>query len=127
MYEKLKSFLLDDHIFFGLIVIMVAISSFGLGRASVAADREALPGVRLINSAAVPPLPEGLSLSSSSAVTISPVAKGSFVASKSGTKYHLTSCPGAKQIREENKIYFSSKQEALAAGYKPAANCPGLQ
>jgi methylphosphotriester-DNA--protein-cysteine methyltransferase len=48
------------------------------------------------------------------------------VASKSGTKYHLPTCPGAKQIKSTNLITFNSKQEAEAAGYTPASNCPGL-
>ena len=48
------------------------------------------------------------------------------VASKSGTKYHLLDCPGAKTIAEKNKIYFKSIVEAIAAGYTPAANCKGL-
>ncbi len=49
------------------------------------------------------------------------------VASKSGTKYHLPNCPGAKQIKESNKIFFASVEEAIRAGYTPAANCPGLK
>lgn len=51
---------------------------------------------------------------------------GQLVASKSGTKYHLPNCPGAKQIKESNKIFFNSVEEATRAGYTPAANCPGL-
>lgn len=49
-----------------------------------------------------------------------------YIASKSGAKYHLPSCPGAKQIKPENRIEFKSKEEAEARGYSPAANCPGL-
>lgn len=51
---------------------------------------------------------------------------GKYVASISGTKYHLPSCSGAKRIKEENKVWFNSKEEAEKAGYKPASNCPGL-
>ncbi|HYF29320.1 MAG TPA: Ada metal-binding domain-containing protein [Candidatus Paceibacterota bacterium] len=51
---------------------------------------------------------------------------GTYVASKSGTKYHLPSCSGAKRIKEENKVWFATKEAAEAAGYAPAANCPGL-
>jgi hypothetical protein len=49
------------------------------------------------------------------------------VGSKNGTKYHLVTYPGAKQIKEENKVYFDSIESARAAGYTPAANCKGLE
>jgi hypothetical protein len=49
-----------------------------------------------------------------------------FVASKSGTKYHYPWCPSALKIKEENKIWFSTREEAEKAGYTPAANCKGL-
>lgn len=48
------------------------------------------------------------------------------IASKNGSVYHYIWCPGAKQIKEENKIYFNSKQEAEKAGYRAAKNCEGL-
>lgn len=53
-------------------------------------------------------------------------ASGTYLASKNGTKYYLPSCGGSKRIKEENKIWFDTKAEAEAAGYGPAANCPGL-
>ncbi len=55
-----------------------------------------------------------------------PSTEKQIVASKNGTVYHYVWCPGAKQIKEENKIYFYSPQEAEKAGYRPAKNCPGL-
>lgn len=48
------------------------------------------------------------------------------VASKTGSKFHLLDCPGAKQISEKNKVYFESPALALKAGLSPAANCRGL-
>ncbi|TSC68096.1 MAG: hypothetical protein G01um101466_553 [Parcubacteria group bacterium Gr01-1014_66] len=54
-----------------------------------------------------------------------PVLQG-FVASKNGTSYHYPWCPGAKKIKEENKIVFATREEAEKRGYKPAGNCPGL-
>ncbi|MES2994961.1 MAG: Ada metal-binding domain-containing protein [Patescibacteria group bacterium] len=53
-------------------------------------------------------------------------AAGKYVASKSGSKYHLPTCSGAKRIKEENKVWFDTKEQAAAAGYGPASNCPGL-
>lgn len=52
--------------------------------------------------------------------------QGGYVASKSGTKYHLPWCGSAKQIKEENKIWFATKEEAEKAGYTPSANCKGI-
>jgi hypothetical protein len=49
-----------------------------------------------------------------------------YVASKSGTKYHLPTCLGARSITEANKVWFSTKAEAEKAGYSPARNCKGI-
>lgn len=45
------------------------------------------------------------------------------VVSKNSDKYHFSWCSGAKRIKEENKIWFNSTQEAERAGYTLAANC----
>lgn len=60
------------------------------------------------------------------AVSAIPQATGTYVASKSGTKYYLPSCSGAKRIKEENRVWFNSKEEAQNAGYGPASGCKGL-
>lgn len=51
---------------------------------------------------------------------------GKYVASKNGTKYYLPSCGSANRIKEENKIYFNTKEEAEAAGFTPSSTCKGL-
>ncbi len=53
-------------------------------------------------------------------------AGGQYVASKTGKSYHLPWCSGAKLIKEENKVWFTTKEEAEARGYTPAGNCPGI-
>ena len=45
------------------------------------------------------------------------------VASKNSDKYHYTWCAGAKKIKEENKVWFSSAEEAESKGYTLAGNC----
>lgn len=52
--------------------------------------------------------------------------QGKYAASKSGTRYHLATCPGAKSISAANKVWFDTKEAAEAAGYAPASNCPGI-
>jgi hypothetical protein len=55
-----------------------------------------------------------------------PAQAGKYVASKNGTKYYLPTCGTAKRIKDENKVWFASKEQAASAGYAPGANCPGL-
>jgi hypothetical protein len=47
------------------------------------------------------------------------------VASRSATSklYHFTWCSGAKRIKEENKLWFTTEADAISAGYSLAANC----
>lgn len=116
MFEKLKSFLADDAFFYTIVILLVAGISFGLGRHSVGQKmaQNSSPGVVLHESTEV--------------VTDEvKVEQATVVGSRSGTKYHLLDCPGAQQMKEENKVYFESVDMAEAAGYTPAANCPGLQ
>lgn len=48
---------------------------------------------------------------------------GMFVASKNSTIYHKPDCKYVKRIKEENKVWFKSAEEAEKAGYKPDKNC----
>lgn len=114
---KLERFL-ESRYFLAVVLILVAVSSFSLGRISKIHD--AREPVRLISSAGVGEV-KGVATSNIS------LDSASVVASKNGTKYHLATCPGAKQISEKNKISFASIEEARASGYTPAANCKGLK
>ena len=99
-----------DDIFLVIIIILFALICFAFGRISA------------IREGKFP-----ISVESASHIqTDTQVPRGELVGSKNGTVYHYTSCPGAKRIKEENKIFFNSREEAEKAGYRPAANCPGL-
>jgi hypothetical protein len=50
-------------------------------------------------------------------------AGGQVVGSKNGDRYHYPWCPGADQIKEENKVWFASEAAAIEAGYTKAKNC----
>lgn len=43
-----------------------------------------------------------------------------FVASINSDLYHHISCPSVKQIKEENKVWFTTSEEAEKAGYSPS-------
>jgi hypothetical protein len=101
-----------------LIIILVAASSFGLGRLSVTEKpREPLVIRGGKNNAALE------NLAAAGATTASSNAEGPVVASKAGAKYHYPWCPGAKTISEKNKITFHNAEEAEKAGYTKANNC----
>ena len=99
-----------DDIFLVIAVFLIALASFGIGRLSIL--YEADEPLRVF-------YPEEQETSAA-------VETGEYVASISGTKYHLPWCSGAQNIKEGNKIWFNTKEEAELSGYEPAANCPGL-
>lgn len=120
MHEKFKFFLANDQYFYGCLVIIVGLLSFILGQLSVNQVKEESSANKILIEK-----PDKID------ETNSKISAGELnqpiIASKSGTKYHLISCPGANQIKKENRITFASVEEARAAGYTPAGNCPGLQ
>jgi hypothetical protein len=142
MLKKLKSLILDDTVYIAFLLVFTAIGSFGLGKMSTATPQKLVtvpePSVTLIQPATstssgsttdlvLKTAPVAASLTAPLDVPIEQTAIAparNFVASKAGTKYHTLTCPGAKTIKETNKIYFTSVSEAEAAGYTRAANCP---
>jgi hypothetical protein len=109
------------------IVALVGIGAFGLGRLSAAPDQPALRVLYPDAKAAEPLANTAAVANAAKAAPAAPAAgQGAYVASKSGTKYYLAACPAASRIKPENRVYFVSKDDAVAAGYGPAANCPGL-
>jgi len=46
-----------------------------------------------------------------------------FVASKNGTKYYPVGCSYSNRIKEENRIFFGSEEEAQKAGFERTVQC----
>ena len=117
MQEKshFSDILADDAVFYASLVLLVALTAFGLGRLSQEINLETTPN-------------GGVELTAQPAAVVESGAlatpeTGQFVASKQGSKFHRLDCPGAGQIAEKNKLYFRSEAEAMSAGYSRAANC----
>ena len=119
MLVKIKTWLAANKtdLFLICIIVLVALISFAFGRISALREQKFPIQLQTANLAS----PE-------IAKKDQAIHEGDnrIVGSKSGTVYHLENCSGAKRIKEENKIYFSSAEEAEKAGNRPAANCPGL-
>ena len=114
--------------FMTLVIILTATLSFGLGRLSTVGNRG---GLRVeidpeISNSQFPISNQASIINASKTIENSKLKienSASVVASRSGTKYHYTYCPGAKQISEKNKLIFESAEAAEASGYSLAANC----
>lgn len=50
------------------------------------------------------------------------VTSGRYVGSKNSTKYHLPDSGSAKRIKEENKVWFKSKEDAEEQGYEASSS-----
>jgi hypothetical protein len=116
-----------DEIFISLLIVLVGVGGFLIGRLSLVDENK--PEVRILSATAIRAEEALTGISNSPHIIETPSLKsgGQVVASKSGTKYHLPWCSGAKTIKEENKIWFASYEEARKAGYTPAANCKGIE
>ncbi|MCA9361104.1 hypothetical protein KC845_00950 [Candidatus Kaiserbacteria bacterium] len=129
-FNKFKALLVEDSLFYSGLILLIGATSFGLGRLSVVDSSHIVgPVVDIEQSAMVtvsPPTAKAEVTDPINPVSSEPVSEKAYVGSKNGSKYHLLSCPGAKQIKEENKVYFSSIAEAESKGYTPAGNCKGL-
>ncbi len=51
------------------------------------------------------------------------ITEGQFVGSTQSDKYHYPSCRWAEKILPQNRIWFSSSEDARAAGYVPCGVC----
>lgn len=109
-----------------MVIILVGLISFGLGRLSKIRENKVPVTIENISAAASQIKPV-LSLETAQSEPIMPNQGGMLVGSKNGTKYHYPWCSGALRIKEENKVWFSSIEEARQAGYTPASNCKGLK
>lgn len=149
--KKIKDFcesLTIEDIFIVLVIILVAVASFGLGRLSkIEEEREGVTihypedlstqaGLQSAGAASAlgsyadadsyGKTEEGLVKESNSEAPAVSSGDQKFVGSKNSDKYHYPWCPGAQRIKEENKVWFATRAEAEAAGYIPAGNCKGL-
>ncbi|TSC55111.1 MAG: Uncharacterized protein LiPW30_577 [Parcubacteria group bacterium LiPW_30] len=115
VFHPLVKILQNKDIFTILTIILVAFASFGLGRLSKI--EETKTPVTITGNGEIG------EISNFNNIT---AGEKRFVASRNGKKYFLEWCSGAKTISPQNKITFSSEEEAKNAGYTPAANCPGL-
>ena len=122
LHEKPVSYL--------LILVLTAVLAFGLGRLSrleelhepILIEETANASTGLTEAQDQNPVTQPTTQKAPGADS----AKGLYVASKTGTKYYLPWCSGVSRIKEENKVWFKTKEEAVKKGLTPAAGCKGI-
>jgi hypothetical protein len=106
-----------------IIVILVGLGSFGLGRLSKNTPPEGLK-IEYRDQ-------RGNAVGALDAVEYKPQLKTNdtnvegknFFASSRGTKYYPLGCSAGKTIKQENRIYFDTAEEAEKAGYTLSTSC----
>jgi len=127
--EKVNSWISENKsdLYIAAIIFLVGLGGFGLGRLSVLWPKK--EPIEITTPDAHSTMYEEVRKDSSpvsQTAAIATSSQGKYVASKNGTVYHFPWCPGALKIKENNKVWFNTKEEAEKAGYKPAGNCEGL-
>lgn len=127
--EKIKRFLDSDKgkdILVVIIVILVGLGSFELGRLSkenqpqgikiqypdTNQDRGIIQAANTILGSTS--LPAANNVNSS---------EKNFFASSRGSKYYTISCTAGKTIKQENRVWFATGEEAERAGYTLSSSC----
>ncbi|MFA6585714.1 MAG: Ada metal-binding domain-containing protein [Candidatus Paceibacterota bacterium] len=103
-----------------IIIILVGLGSFGLGRLSKDSSNEGIKidyGNQEAN--AISSLNQNTNTSQNTQKSIS----GNFFASSKGSKYYSTSCNAGKTIKQENRVYFDTSEEAESAGFELSSSC----
>lgn len=123
--EKIKLFLESEKgkdILVIMIVILVGLGSFELGRLSKETNSEGIkieyPSQNQTKTANVISATE-----SDSGRPTSEKSNKTFFASSRGSKYYSISCSAGKTIKQENRVYFTTGEEAEVAGYTLSSSC----
>lgn len=124
--EKIKLFLQSDKgkdLMVIIIVILVGLASFGLGRLSVPRDGQGIkieyPAGQISQTASTIS-----SINLSGATHLSNISTGkNYFASSRGKKYYGIDCEAGKSIKKDNRIYFATPSEAEASGFTLSSSC----
>ena len=117
--EKVKTrlALIRDDVVLVSVVALVAAASFGVGRLAALNAGRARMRVEI---------PAPISTVQLGAAGEAIKGQEPYVASRNGNRYYFPWCAGVERIKEDNKVWFATKEDAEAAGYTKAQNCKGL-
>lgn len=121
--QKIKQFVESDRgkdILTVLIVILVGLGSFGLGRLSKGNPNA---GIKIEYSNQEASVVSTVNKAQNSATQAITNTGKNFFASNRGSKYYPLGCEAGKSLKQENRIYFNTREEAERAGYELSGSC----
>ena len=115
------------YFFFGLLLVGILCFEAGLLQGKIGEKTSVVLSVPPMTETPTVPIldpsscnGEVLSRAEPIATIVDSKTNCAFVGSKNSNKYHLPSCTAAKRIKPENRICFTSKEEAEKRGYVPS-------
>ncbi|MDP9249551.1 MAG: hypothetical protein M3M85_03535 [bacterium] len=126
---KIKGFIESEKgkdILVVLIVILVGLGSFELGRLSKGNQSGGIT-IEYTDQASLEDsnLPAGAIYANKSVSAPAPAEAGTkgYFASSRGTKYYPADCSAGQSIKESNKVWFDTRDLAERAGYELSSSC----
>jgi hypothetical protein len=105
-----------------LVIVLVGLSSFGLGRLSISGI-ENENTLKLENDNVSIVKEETGDNAKVESDKASPLKEKMYVASKNGKLYYGATCSGAKRISLKNEVWFASREDAEKSGYELSSSC----
>jgi predicted PurR-regulated permease PerM len=129
--EKIKSLYdnLKVALFFFLLVLIVGLISFYLGRLSTQEASESPNLGKKVtqnsNNLKAQSFIKETDTQTNNTTLKNTVNKttGKYIASKNGKIYYPKDCKGSQRIKDSNRVFFETKEEAEYKGYKQTASC----
>lgn len=124
--EKIKYFLESEqgkNVLTVLILILVGIGSFELGRLSKSGGNGGIKIEYSDQAANALYAAPAASSTAQAAQTGQGASKGAYFASSRGSKYYPADCAAGQNIKEANKVWFETREDAERAGYELSTSC----
>ncbi len=114
--NKIMLWATKGHIFIILLLILSSSSAFFLGRLSSIFDQRPVFEIKDVNDNFV------FNNGNTTEKAIN-TSTSTIVASRKGKKYYFIWCKSVSNIKDSNRRYFKTEEEAKAAGLSLANNC----
>lgn len=127
--QKIKEFLIETEKGKGILTILILLISSGIsflsGRLSShdSSQRLKIEYPEMLDTAYKTPLEDKNKENDVGVIQDNNGRKDNYFASIKGKKYYPAGCSAGKNLKLENRVYFSTAKEAQEAGYELSSSC----